>query len=630
MISVLLAREGFTQPHPAIVRAAGTRHAIVSALVPVAAVLLWGLAAVPSIHPEAMNDLGLISALPVTYFIALGALLVSLSVELHRADHRPWLVGLHLVAVFVILQATVPLAYPEPRYTWTYKHIGVIDNISVYHHLDRGVDIYQNFPGFFSATAVLSRLSTITPLQLARWAPFVFSAMNVMAVRFALNGLTRDRRRLQVALFVYILTDWVGQNYLSPQAFAFPLCIVAIALTMRYLGPRIRSAGGAHRAQAHHRRWIPTSWLASPDRNDDGVDTAADIPYWAAAVLVLAIAAVVVLSHPLTPFMLIASLAGLVVVRRCPAWLPVAVAIMTVIQVALSWHLLSTQFPGLFGSFGDVSQNAAGVGSGIGSTDHAIVVWGTRLLSSLVWFLALAGALLAAVRGDVRRVATPALMFLAPFVLVFGQSYGGEAIYRVYMFTLPWCAYLISELWAAPTGTAPSLKRRRLGVVGLGCVLLPLFILTYFGLDRYAYVRPAAVDAAIWFDSHTAPGSVLVGVTSNYPAQIGANYPVHEQVPCCYGISLDENAFVDLESPDNTRVGGLVRSLQSFNVPAVYLEITPEEDAYAAILGEAPPGAVMRLGARLARSPAFRVVFDRDGVTLLRLRPSSGASAIPQ
>ena len=43
------------------------------------------------------------------------------------------------------------------------------------------------------------------------------------------------------------------------------------------------------------------------------------------------------------------------------------------------------------------------------------------------------------------RVAVPALLAFSPFLMIPVQSYGGEAIYRVYLFSAPWCAILIAD-----------------------------------------------------------------------------------------------------------------------------------------------------------------------------------------
>ena len=55
------------------------------------------------------------------------------------------------------------------------------------------------------------------------------------------------------------------------------------------------------------------------------------------------------------------------------------------------------------------------------------------------------------------RVAIPAVLAFSPFVILGAQSYGGEAIYRVYLFSAPWCALLIAALIAEFRGAPRAL-----------------------------------------------------------------------------------------------------------------------------------------------------------------------------
>ena len=50
--------------------------------------------------------------------------------ELFRRRLREWAMGLYLVALIVVIHATVPLLSPHvPEYAWVFKHIGVIQTL---------------------------------------------------------------------------------------------------------------------------------------------------------------------------------------------------------------------------------------------------------------------------------------------------------------------------------------------------------------------------------------------------------------------------------------------------------------------------------------------------------------------
>ena len=73
--------------------------------------------------------------------------------------------------------------------------------------------------------------------------------------------------------------------------------------------------------------------------------------------------------------------------------------------------------------------------------------YAARILSAFLWLLALVCAFRRSRSGN--SVLVPLGLFFAPFLIIFGQEYGGEAIYRVFLFSLPWAACLAAVALAA-------------------------------------------------------------------------------------------------------------------------------------------------------------------------------------
>ena len=73
------------------------------------------------------------------------------------------------------------------------------------------------------------------------------------------------------------------------------------------------------------------------------------------------------------------------------------------------------------------------------------------------------------------RVAVPAVLAFSPFVVLGVQSYGGEAIYRVFLFSAPWCALLISGLIAELRGALRPAGQRHACTVALAAGLQGLY-----------------------------------------------------------------------------------------------------------------------------------------------------------
>ena len=196
------------------------------------AIGLW-IASVAGARVGAVSGVGLVSEVPATYFVALGVVVVGFALVLAARVVRQWLLLLYTIALVAMLHATTAILYSEPRYAWTYKHLGVIDYIAVHGRVDRSVDIYHSWPGFFVMNVWFSRMSGWAPIDYAAWAQVAFEAANVAALVFCFRGITRDARRIWAAVWIFLLANWLGQDYLSPQAFGFFVGLVITGLVLR-------------------------------------------------------------------------------------------------------------------------------------------------------------------------------------------------------------------------------------------------------------------------------------------------------------------------------------------------------------------------------------------------------------
>jgi hypothetical protein len=118
--------------------------------------------------------LGLFSVLRVTYWAALAVLVVSFCWAVAYRSTGQAVLAAHTVALVAILHATPTILYGTLRYSWAWKHVGVIDFIS--HH---GIDFqlggvlgaYQGWPGFFALNSFLtSAIGRGSALSYASWA----------------------------------------------------------------------------------------------------------------------------------------------------------------------------------------------------------------------------------------------------------------------------------------------------------------------------------------------------------------------------------------------------------------------------------------------------------------------------
>jgi hypothetical protein len=145
------------------------------------------------------------------------------------------------------------------------------------------------------------------------------------------TSASTDKRLAWLALWFFYLTNWVGQDYFSPQGFNFFLYLVIIAILLKWFkAPVMVQPGRGRRWQ-----WLgrfsflvqrPYEWLTATDILYTPIESRQRIALLA---IVLTIFVCIVYSHPLTPFFVLASVTALVFFRRCtPRWLPLLMAII--------------------------------------------------------------------------------------------------------------------------------------------------------------------------------------------------------------------------------------------------------------------------------------------------------------
>ncbi len=404
---------------------------------------------VSQIQRQAIGPYGVLASANAWFFLGLAALVVGMVAELSRTRPRTWLLGAFLVALIVAIHTTVPLLYGgTPEYAWVYKHVGVAQAFGQYHRVTDTSNIYQEWPALFTTVAAISSLGNAGPLTFAAWGPVAFELADALLLLGIFRLLTADRRLPYLAVLLYEgLIAWVGQDYLSPQAFGYLLWLGIMAIVIRWLlvpAPAHCRWRFVNTTRGFLLRGWPTPADASPAMR------------WIAVALVAVIYFAIVAAHQLTPYIALLGIAALVVLGLVwRGWL--AFLLLAVIAVGFlvpHYGLISSQFGGVF-SGGNVFENAAGSQGILHKAAEANTGRVVHGLAACMWLGAVAAIALR--WRSLGRVALPAVLAFSPFVVLGAQSYGGEAIYRVFLFSAPWCALLIAELIAELRGALRSL-----------------------------------------------------------------------------------------------------------------------------------------------------------------------------
>ena len=95
------------------------------------------------------------------------------------------------------------------------------------------LDIYQNFPGFFYLMGLVHVITRIPLLAMAQFAEVASTAINAIALYWAAGALTRNSRIRAFTVVIFTLTNWIGQSYFAPQAFAFAVSFFVIGAYLR-------------------------------------------------------------------------------------------------------------------------------------------------------------------------------------------------------------------------------------------------------------------------------------------------------------------------------------------------------------------------------------------------------------
>jgi hypothetical protein len=578
---------------------------------------LW-VRSLDGIDPRQMTELGLLSVLPLPFYAALAVLVVSFATAVAQRRVAGSVLFLHVALLVLILHATPVLLYQTIRYAWAWKHVGIVDFIQRYQAIDPYIAVspaYHNWPGFFALSALLVDLAGLKDVvPIALWAPVFFNLIDVGPLVLILRALTTSERSVWLGVWLYYLTNWVGQDYFAPQALALFLYFTALAICLGWFKPaaplaaaghRLRSAWAAGRLARLMRRVARTEPPNAPS------STVQRLGLLAIAVLCLA---TIVGTHQLTPFMAIGALAALVLLRRCRLrTLPILMVVLTVAWCTypalpfFSRHMLGS----IGGSFGDVLANTTAtlIDLSSASEGQVLVALVGRAFTAAVWGLAFLGGLLRLYDGH--RDLSAASLAAVPFGMLAINSYDGEMLFRAYLLSLPFVAFFIAMLlrWLALRW---GLRVYAGGVGLLSGALLAGFLFPYYGKDLHYYLTDAEIAASAFVYGMAPPGSLLVEGSADYPGKF-KNYERFTYV-----------ALTDEPPESKAQVladpaGSLSRWLDNPAYAASYVIITRSQKAGADMLGDLPAGALAAIERALRHSPLFETVYANQDAAVFTL-----------
>lgn len=589
-------------------------HAVLAMII-----ALW-LASVWGIDVDHMTDLGFLSVLPATAYVALATLIVGACLLIYLRPTKNLLILLYMATFILIVHGTPNVLYGTLRYSWSWKHVGIVDYIQRHGSVDPYIaylSVYHNWPGFFAINALLTDLLGFSsPINYAGWSPVFFNLIDIGALLLIFTSLTNDRRVVWFSVLIFCLTNWVGQDYFSPQAFAYFLHLVILGITLRWLrytslpeNPSFQRIPVLRRLAALYHRLVQQS--ADPDAPVFGSTRQQRMVF---QVLIVAIFVVVVVSHQITPPMTLFMLFGLLMLRQTNArLLPFLLAAVFII-----W-LLTGAKPFMHGQVSEIIDQLGQITDHLSSNLHNTADFspGQVLVSAMVrglTFSVLVLAFLGGLRRLIhRKLDLPVMVgVMAPFAALAANSYGGEIVFRVYFFALPFLSLYIAWLVLPKPNTIIRWYTTG-GAVLLCCAVFSGFLFAYYGKDAWNYFTPNEVAGSDYVFNNAPPGALIIEGSRNYPSEY-RNYERFTYVKITQEIEYNNNQNLII-APVQTLAGWMANRKYS----AAFIIISRAQKIEVDSLGEIPRGTLEHIEQSLLQSPLFRVVYRNPDVTVFRL-----------
>jgi hypothetical protein len=587
---------------------ADDRVALVMLGVLVVAVALWYIGAT-AVDYHQIGGWGLVPLLPATWKTGMALIIGAIAGYATTRAPRPWLMVTAVAVLILAIFLTPVIVYDVPHYPWTYKHIGVTEFLLEQHRAVTRIDIYNRWPSFFAAAGVYRVFGGFSnAIGFAGWAEAYFVLLQALLVA----ALARtEERRVGLAGFAataFVLINWIGQAYFSPQAMGFTLMLGVLLVVFAQLYARGNRLGGLLARIG--------GWIARREQSWHGPAAEGAWSQRTAAIALLAIDAAVVLVHQMTPYVLLFQLILLTLFGFMrPRWLVVAVGLMTFAYLVpnLGWinqhfRILNSLNPLANASRGlEIPMACNAACRGVNLSIMASTAFAALAATAAIVFLGR--------RRPDARLGLLSLCFFAPFLTLLGQSYGGEAILRVVMFSAPFSAILIAM-------AIFELRRELLRTIVAGAVLLLLalgFLLSYFGLEENRYLTPQGVRAAEHLYRYGQPRSLVVALAPQVPGQLSSRYWMFD--------SPFEAVYVDPKLRHRRFWPGMPDELADWAAaesPSAYVTFAPELEHFNEIYGLMPRGTPEQLRRAMLTSPRWQLWYRDGDAEIFRLRQPAG------
>ncbi|TXK38830.1 hypothetical protein [Nonomuraea sp. C10] len=589
----------------------------------------WG------VDPEEINGLGLISALPVTAFAAILIMVVSFFVTVAQSTDRKFLLLFQIAAITFALHGVGALVAEEPRFPTAYIHAGFVEFIGRTGETAINIDARMGWPGFFALFAFVTKAAGIEDLTpILNWSPLLSNLLYLLPFVLILRQVVATTRARWFAALLFILVQWIGQDYFSPQGFTFALYLVFVAILLRWFG-RVEPRTKPIPPKGLRRLLARLDAMTPGELANTGMFRADKLLM---LMLLLALFVAATASHQITPFMMLGVLTAFLLFKRTSlTWgLPFFLGLVVLTWISyMAVGFWVGQIDTIFGGLGRVLDNLqTNTGDRIEGTDalHALVLQARLGILVVILALAAVGLFRRLHRGVFDRAAL--ILLCVPALALAMQSYGGEMGLRIYMFALPGAcllaAYAFFPNMPADSAdvreeTVPLRKRnvrfnpdltRKISLVLAACMAVAFagaFLVARYGNEKFERVTSGEVAAMHYVYEHDKPSARVVYLVPKLGPEVTPTLPWGER-----DIELVNFAGQAQVFKDPTNITGVIDSLKPGpeSPRNTYVVVSRGQVSYLQLNEGFPEGWGEKFRAALDAAPELKRVFSNDDAAL--------------
>ena len=519
-----------------------------------------------TIRTAPVSEWGLLASASPAYAVSIILAALGFAIAIRQAALKAAVVATILMIVTMRLPRSI--ATDDPMYAWTYKHIGLVDYIESTHAVARGVDIYNSWPGMFGVAAWFSELTRVPPVSIAHWFTICFHLLLAAFIYAAARAWGLAPASALTATFLVATLNWVEQDYFSPQA-----------LTMLFAAGIFVVVG-----LSRHRR--------------------------EAGCLLIVLFAAATVTHQLTPYWILVVIVVLALSRKIKPWwivFPLAAILIGYFFYNIDQADNYTMFS--FNVIGNARSSVPTVGSD-GQQFTSLVV---RSLSAGLWVTAFVVLVVRLFKRQPFWLL--GVLAFSPMLMLAGAHYEGEAIYRVFLYSLIGCCMIIAPVLVSAL---------RGGVIRCFSGFVALLLATALAAQGYT---------GSWF-ANLMPADQVYGYTvledldAEMPAYIIGAAPVVPARPSWRYVSYVrfdpkfDDPMIYITNQAGTRYDTqadydkVMDAVYARSDAAVYLVFTDQMRVYSTYFGILPAVALPNLEDWVRADPRWSTFYSVPGMTV--------------